>query len=154
MQRHLREAGITPREARGVMADFVEDEEAGVWSWLPVTSTLIRRVCDRVATLPRGLLLRAGDAIHLGCARLVVPPRDANTGSNPVGATIPISSVISLQVLGTSESSSNMECVPRLNCQAFSPPALRRTHRALELRRADFLLTGTSRRGAFDSHCR
>lgn len=94
MQRHLREAGITPREARGVMADFVEDEEAGVWSWLPVTSTLIRRVCDRVATLPRGLLLRAGDAIHLGCARLVVPPRDANTGSNPVGATIPISSVI------------------------------------------------------------
>jgi predicted nucleic acid-binding protein len=52
-----------------VLDDFASDEAAGVWRWLPVTSALIRSVCERVVRLPRRTLLRAGDAIHLGCAR-------------------------------------------------------------------------------------
>ncbi len=51
------------------MADFAHDEETGVWSWLPVSSSLIRQVCERVRTLPRSAFLRSGDAIHLACAR-------------------------------------------------------------------------------------
>jgi predicted nucleic acid-binding protein len=68
VQRHVRES-ITPREARDVIADFTEDEDAGVWRWLPVTSSLVRDVCARVRGLPRTAFLRAGDALHLGCAR-------------------------------------------------------------------------------------
>jgi predicted nucleic acid-binding protein len=69
VHRHLREASITPREARDVFEDFARDEEANVWRWLPVTSALIARVCDGVKKLPRRAVLRTGDAIHLGCAR-------------------------------------------------------------------------------------
>lgn len=69
IQRHLRETNITAREARAVLADFRADEAAGVWQWLPVTSELIRKVCERVTELPRRVYLRAGDAVHLVCAK-------------------------------------------------------------------------------------
>lgn len=68
IQRHLREAHITAREARRLFDDFEHDEAAGVWHWLPVTSTLIRKLCAQVNRLPRRVFLRTGDAIHLGCA--------------------------------------------------------------------------------------
>lgn len=69
LERHRREGHITAREARDVWSDFREDESAGVWHWLPVTSALVRDVCERIRRLRRRALLRAGDAIHLGCAR-------------------------------------------------------------------------------------
>ena len=69
VQRHLREGSLSAREAREVFRDFERDEESGVWHWLPVTSDTIRTACDRVRRLPSSLLLRAGDALHLGCAK-------------------------------------------------------------------------------------
>jgi predicted nucleic acid-binding protein len=69
IHRHRREGNITPREASDVLRDFERDEAGGVWHWLPVTPQLVRRTCDAVRSLPAKVLLRAGDALHLGCAR-------------------------------------------------------------------------------------
>lgn len=69
IRRHLREANITTREAREILADFAEDEGAGVWQWLAITANLIQGVRERVRALPRRAVLRAGDALHLGCAQ-------------------------------------------------------------------------------------
>jgi predicted nucleic acid-binding protein len=52
------------------LKDFHKDESDGVWNWLQVTPLLIRKVCERIESLPRNTLLRAADAIHLGCASL------------------------------------------------------------------------------------
>lgn len=69
IHRHRREGNITSREAREVIEDFEGDEADGVWRWFPVTSQLVRRLCDRVRAFPRDVFLRTGDALHLGCAR-------------------------------------------------------------------------------------
>lgn len=69
VHRHLREGNITSPEAREILRDFEGDETHGVWRWLPVTSTLIRRICDEVRVFPPETFLRTGDALHLGCAR-------------------------------------------------------------------------------------
>ena len=65
----MRERQITAAAARGVLDDFREDEESGVWRWLPLTSSLIQEVQERVSTLSPGTYIRSGDALHLGCAR-------------------------------------------------------------------------------------
>lgn len=69
VHRHLREGHITAREGREVLEEFAGDESAGVWHWLPVTPALIETVCTQVRNLSKRTFLRAGDAIHLGCAR-------------------------------------------------------------------------------------
>jgi predicted nucleic acid-binding protein len=69
IHRHRREGNITAREGREVLKDFEKDEVDGVWQWLPVTPQLVRRTCDAMRNLPAKVLLRAGDALHLGCAR-------------------------------------------------------------------------------------
>jgi len=68
VHRHLREGHLTTREAREVLGDFAEDEVAGVWHWLPLTSVLMQRAFLRVRELPRGTFLRAGDVVHLAAA--------------------------------------------------------------------------------------
>lgn len=68
LHRHQREQHITAREARTVLREFERDESEGVWQWFPITSELVRRVCERVRTLPVGLVIRAGDALHVACA--------------------------------------------------------------------------------------
>jgi predicted nucleic acid-binding protein len=69
LHRHVREGNITRREAQVVRHEFARDEVDGVWHWLPVTSALVERACERVARLPSTVFLRSGDAIHLECAR-------------------------------------------------------------------------------------
>jgi predicted nucleic acid-binding protein len=68
LHRHLREGHLTTREARLVFDDLAADEEAHVWRWLPMTSSLLRTACDRVNRLPRPVALRAGDALHAAAA--------------------------------------------------------------------------------------
>jgi predicted nucleic acid-binding protein len=69
VQRHLREGNITSQDAKDVLNDFEQDENDGVWEWLPVTSSLISRVCENISALPTTAYLRAVDAIHLTCAK-------------------------------------------------------------------------------------
>jgi predicted nucleic acid-binding protein len=67
--RHTREEHLSAREARQVLAEFRADEEADVWTWLPVTSALIRKASDEVSGLPPRVFLRAVDVLHLVSAR-------------------------------------------------------------------------------------
>src|SRR3989304_3910286 len=69
LKRHEREGHLTARQTRIVLRRLQEDELNGVWFWIPVTSGLIRAVCERIMKLPKGIPIRAGDALHLECAR-------------------------------------------------------------------------------------
>jgi predicted nucleic acid-binding protein len=69
VQRHLREGNINSQEAQDVLKDFEQDETDGVWEWFPVTSSLIRAVCEDVRSLPMTAFLRAVEAVHLACAK-------------------------------------------------------------------------------------
>ena len=69
LQRHLREGNIDSKQAESILKDFERDERDGVWEWFPVTSSLIRFVCEQISSLPTTAFLRAIDAIHLGCAK-------------------------------------------------------------------------------------
>jgi predicted nucleic acid-binding protein len=69
LHRHVREGNLPARQARGAVSDLAEDETNGVWEWLPVTTDLIREVCERISGLPARQYLRAGDALHLASAR-------------------------------------------------------------------------------------
>ena len=69
VHRHLREGNIDSREAQEVLKDFEQDESDGVWEWFPVTSPLVRLVCQNIESLPSTAFLRASDAIHLTCAK-------------------------------------------------------------------------------------
>ncbi len=69
IQRHRSEGRLGAQESLEVFADFEQDERNGVWRWLPVTASLIRAACAQMRTLSRNTFLRAGDALHLACAR-------------------------------------------------------------------------------------
>lgn len=67
--RHLREGKLKPREFRVAIAQFLADQAAGVWTWLPVTRDLLAESSRAFHNLKPSVFLRAADAIHLTCAR-------------------------------------------------------------------------------------
>ena len=67
--RKLREGSFTERVQREVAAQFDDDCDAGIWTWLPVTEPLAAVAVQSIAALPRSVFLRAADALHLVCAR-------------------------------------------------------------------------------------
>jgi predicted nucleic acid-binding protein len=68
-QRHIREKGLSRSQALALRESFLEDVEGGAWTLLPISDSVLRNVEASVRNLPRGLYLRAGDAIHLVSAR-------------------------------------------------------------------------------------
>ena len=69
VRRHVREHHITKREIAAIVKEFHQDEADGVWRWLGVTSALLEQCRAAVLSLPDGVFLRSGDALHLACAR-------------------------------------------------------------------------------------
>ena len=69
LQRHLREGKLTAEQVQQVEAHFDEDESAGVWLWLPVTSSLLRQAGTELRRVPATVFVRASDALHLVCAK-------------------------------------------------------------------------------------
>jgi len=67
--RHLREGKLSSKEFRVTIAQFIADQAAGVWTWLPVTSELLSESSQVFHRLDASLFVRAADAIHLTCAR-------------------------------------------------------------------------------------
>ena len=63
--RKLREGFLTAKDARAIRQFFIDDIEQEVWSLLPVSGRILRRVEHLTATLPKTFPLRAGDAIHI-----------------------------------------------------------------------------------------
>ena len=68
VKRHLREGNLTAGKAQAVFHQFARDEAADLWSFLPVSRSLIESACTRLAALPDEVLCRAADALHLTCA--------------------------------------------------------------------------------------
>jgi predicted nucleic acid-binding protein len=66
--RHVREGVLSTTQAHELLRIFLEHIDAGVWTLIPVTERLLRRVSLLVSSLPAGVFLRAGDAIHLTTA--------------------------------------------------------------------------------------
>jgi predicted nucleic acid-binding protein len=66
--RHFRDKRLTQREFRQLAAQVEADLDAGLWTALPVTSSLVEAQAQRMAMLPASVFLRAADALHLACA--------------------------------------------------------------------------------------
>src|SRR5262245_61195977 len=66
--RKFREGAFDAAVLREVMAQFDDDCGAGLWTWLPLTSSLLQRAAAAFARLPRSVFLRSADALHLTCA--------------------------------------------------------------------------------------
>jgi predicted nucleic acid-binding protein len=67
--RKFREGAFDAGAFREVMAQFDDDCGQGLWTWLPLTSTLVQRAAGAFSNLPRPVFLRAADALHLTCAQ-------------------------------------------------------------------------------------
>ncbi|MNC85681.1 PIN domain protein [compost metagenome] len=67
--RKWREGAFTDAAFRAVGEQFADDCAAGLWQWLPATAALAEVASAAVSRAPKGLFLRAADALHLTCAR-------------------------------------------------------------------------------------
>jgi predicted nucleic acid-binding protein len=56
------------RSAETVWRQFIADELAGLWLFLPISRSLVEMSCTRLGALPAGVFCRAADALHLTCA--------------------------------------------------------------------------------------
>lgn len=67
--RKFREGAFEGGAFREVIAQFDDDCGQGLWTWLPLTSSVVAKVAAVFARLPRTVFLRAADALHLMCAQ-------------------------------------------------------------------------------------
>ena len=65
LHRHLRERALTVQLVQAVREQFLEDLRDEVWTLIPVTDRILRKVDFHVRELPHNVFLRAGDAIHV-----------------------------------------------------------------------------------------
>jgi predicted nucleic acid-binding protein len=68
IKRHVREGNLPLRSAEAVWRQFIRDEIAGLWLFLPISRTLVEISCTRLSALPSDMPCRAADALHLTCA--------------------------------------------------------------------------------------
>lgn len=64
-QRHVRERGLTRRQAARLRRLFLADVRSGVWNLISVSDAVLEAVQRKVRRLPDSVFLRAGDAVHL-----------------------------------------------------------------------------------------
>jgi len=68
LKRQQREGSADARGVRAALAELARDESARLLAWLPIEPALITFACEKMASLPPGVFLRAADALHLACA--------------------------------------------------------------------------------------
>ena len=66
--RHFREKRLTQRQFQLLASQVEMDLDAGLWTALPVTSSVVEAQARQMAMLPADVFLRAADALHLACA--------------------------------------------------------------------------------------
>ncbi len=66
--RHLREKRLNARQYGVVLRQFTSDLDQGVWTWLPLTSSILALAQKRYDDLSAKVFLRAADSMHLSCA--------------------------------------------------------------------------------------
>jgi predicted nucleic acid-binding protein len=63
--RYLRQGDLSAKQFQLLSREFLAHVERELWTLVPVTAALIRRVTSLVSTLPADVFLRAGDAVQL-----------------------------------------------------------------------------------------
>ena len=98
LHRNFREGSLDRREFEAALNHFSTDVELDMWQWLPVTMSIHQRVSTMYRKLPKSVLLRTADAIHLATAvehgfsqiysndrhLLAAAPHFGLTGVNPI----------------------------------------------------------------------
>jgi len=69
IRRAIREGRLPASASSTIISQLAIDDENGVWTWLPVTSHLLESAARAARSIPANVYLRAGDALHLTCAR-------------------------------------------------------------------------------------
>jgi predicted nucleic acid-binding protein len=69
LRRASREGRLPAKAIATVLSILKSDEQAGVWIWLPHSPQLIDQAWRLIRSLPSEVTIRAGDALHLACAR-------------------------------------------------------------------------------------
>lgn len=67
--RHVREGSITARQGARLRRLFLNDLDRRAWVLFPITERLLFQVEAETASLSPSTYVRAGDAVHLVCAR-------------------------------------------------------------------------------------
>ena len=67
--RAVREGRLDERVIPTVFTILHEDEQSGVWTWLALSAALLDDTFRTLCRLAPAVPVRAGDAIHLACAR-------------------------------------------------------------------------------------
>lgn len=68
--RKLREGAVNAAQYVHILKQFDLDSLQGAYRWMPVSPSIIARARTVYGRLPRGVFLRASDALHLACASL------------------------------------------------------------------------------------
>ena len=63
--RYLRQGDLSAKQFQLLSREFLAHVDSELWTLVPVSAALIRRVTSLVATLPPAVFLRAGDAVQL-----------------------------------------------------------------------------------------
>ncbi|MCI0362108.1 MAG: type II toxin-antitoxin system VapC family toxin [Planctomycetaceae bacterium] len=67
--RTVREGRLDQRVLDTVLGIMDDDELNGVWIWLPITQSILDATLATLKRLPPAIPIRAGDALHLQCAK-------------------------------------------------------------------------------------
>ena len=63
--RYLRQGDLSAKQFQLLSREFLAHVDSELWTIVPVTAGLLRRVTSLLATLPPEVFLRAGDAVQL-----------------------------------------------------------------------------------------
>jgi len=69
LYRKVRENTLAEHQLEVVLRQFRADEDARLWTWLPLTAAVMTEVAATFTSLSGDVFLRTGDAIHLLTAR-------------------------------------------------------------------------------------
>jgi len=69
LHRKLRERAFGEAAFREVIAQFQDDCSHDLWTWIPLTATILAAAVGVIRTLPKSVFIRGADALHLACAR-------------------------------------------------------------------------------------
>jgi len=63
--RRFREGKWTNTEIQAAVRQFMQDETASYWTWVPLDSAIVETSVRTFATLPKKIYLRTADCLHL-----------------------------------------------------------------------------------------
>lgn len=66
--RKRREGAFSDAAFREINLQFVDDCAVGLWTWLPITSSIIESAAANFARLPKTIFLRSADLLHITSA--------------------------------------------------------------------------------------